>query len=791
MSRAGAGSGAGGGGGGRGGGEGGSCPSLYVDNQIAKKAEILINKNIGSSVREGLEILLTNDLSIGQDLGSFVPPSGSKNVGELLQNGLRILANAPHSTLDIDLSAQTVDVRKAYKKMALKYHPDKNPHTTPIFQAIQGAHEKLTDKVKRKEEEEKAKRAAASSKPPMNTPAPAANNGSYAYQPKPSPQQPQPQQQQSQKQNQHSSHFSHPHPGSKPSQGSASHRSQSNPRPTPPPSHSNSKNYPSDDQYYEEKYRQGGYGYQGEYRFQEAQRKARERVELKRAGAAARGHREPEPSNTPFQDGRNREYEAAAARAAERRKKQHGGKGESHRTPMSTPSFSAQKTLRKTKKFKSTLTSSSSEPCPLSSLPAPTGLRAEIIDETTVELCWDQIPTRLSSVRGIKTQLSWRLWSGYNLDTPSYQGNNDAERGSQHTQWETATVYITGEKVRKKNLLPTKKYEFRIRYVLASDYSGKKGASTEGIKGIWCHPIKVQLTQESGVPRSSPRPTPAAPVKQQPTRAQERRGSFAEEVSEEDREDNTPAEEVHSDEEDIDTSSQPSFPAWHQLLPPPDTITRKSLAGEPVRYIVSLHKYNRTASEIVGYISNSREVLVKKISGNWLLAQAHWKNTNIRESSNRHTGVVWGYCELTVYSEILGRHHQLFEPLVNSQSSSQLHHQKKKQPKKFPTNPLNRPHAQAANDVDIDESEGYDSFYYQPNEKRGVDIWVQKYDEQTGHYYYYNSNTGQSEWEAPEWIEEKDPTSGARYVIIHLLFSYSNFFTLPSQILCPPQYLRC
>jgi hypothetical protein len=41
--------------------------------------------------------------------------------GPLVQEGLTLLVNYPFDALDISLESQTVDVRKAYKKMALKY----------------------------------------------------------------------------------------------------------------------------------------------------------------------------------------------------------------------------------------------------------------------------------------------------------------------------------------------------------------------------------------------------------------------------------------------------------------------------------------------------------------------------------------------------------------------------------------------------------------------------------------------------------------------------------------------
>ena len=74
----------------------------------------------------------------------------------LLKKGLTLLSNTPFETLDVNMGARTQDIRKAYKKLALKYHPDKNPRTTPLFQVIHAACEKLTDKEQRMKEETKS-----------------------------------------------------------------------------------------------------------------------------------------------------------------------------------------------------------------------------------------------------------------------------------------------------------------------------------------------------------------------------------------------------------------------------------------------------------------------------------------------------------------------------------------------------------------------------------------------------------------------------------------------------------
>ncbi|KAF2840165.1 heat shock protein DnaJ, partial [Patellaria atrata CBS 101060] len=54
-----------------------------------------------------------------------------------------------YADLDISPNADTDEIKKQFRKLALKYHPDRNPgretECVPRFQAIQAAHEILTD----------------------------------------------------------------------------------------------------------------------------------------------------------------------------------------------------------------------------------------------------------------------------------------------------------------------------------------------------------------------------------------------------------------------------------------------------------------------------------------------------------------------------------------------------------------------------------------------------------------------------------------------------------------------
>jgi hypothetical protein len=103
-------------------------PSLFTTKEISIKAKELISSTIGESVRDGIELLLKNDIPFDTE-----PPADPNIIdsGDLLRLGLNILADSPLDALSLTVGAKTLDVRKAYKKLALKYHPG-NHHLNNI-----------------------------------------------------------------------------------------------------------------------------------------------------------------------------------------------------------------------------------------------------------------------------------------------------------------------------------------------------------------------------------------------------------------------------------------------------------------------------------------------------------------------------------------------------------------------------------------------------------------------------------------------------------------------------------
>ena len=56
-----------------------------------------------------------------------------------------------YDILGIDKNATKKQIKKAYKKLSMMYHPDKNKHGTEMFKEINEAHQVLSDETKRRD----------------------------------------------------------------------------------------------------------------------------------------------------------------------------------------------------------------------------------------------------------------------------------------------------------------------------------------------------------------------------------------------------------------------------------------------------------------------------------------------------------------------------------------------------------------------------------------------------------------------------------------------------------------
>ncbi|OIR16481.1 chaperone protein DnaJ [mine drainage metagenome] len=59
----------------------------------------------------------------------------------------------PYNILGVSPTASTEDIKKAYRALAMRHHPDRNPHSSAEvrFNAIKKAYELLSDPQKRAE----------------------------------------------------------------------------------------------------------------------------------------------------------------------------------------------------------------------------------------------------------------------------------------------------------------------------------------------------------------------------------------------------------------------------------------------------------------------------------------------------------------------------------------------------------------------------------------------------------------------------------------------------------------
>ena len=126
-----------------------AAPSLPVSAAALRRADLLFKKgDQASAPREAAYALLCDE-------------GGTFDGGALLKKCLAAVAQNPYGSLGLTTDATDAQIKKAYRKLALKLHPDKNPKTTPLFQAGQTAYDALQDhtgKIKAKRAYESAER---------------------------------------------------------------------------------------------------------------------------------------------------------------------------------------------------------------------------------------------------------------------------------------------------------------------------------------------------------------------------------------------------------------------------------------------------------------------------------------------------------------------------------------------------------------------------------------------------------------------------------------------------------
>eukprot|EP00603_Paraphysomonas_imperforata_P006792 CAMPEP_0114417826 /NCGR_PEP_ID=MMETSP0103-20121206/3171_1 /TAXON_ID=37642 ORGANISM="Paraphysomonas imperforata, Strain PA2" /NCGR_SAMPLE_ID=MMETSP0103 /ASSEMBLY_ACC=CAM_ASM_000201 /LENGTH=662 /DNA_ID=CAMNT_0001586145 /DNA_START=52 /DNA_END=2037 /DNA_ORIENTATION=+ len=646
--------------------------SVYVTPAIKEQGAELIRDGTGSSVRSGVEILLKNDLCFGQEEVS--PPPDAVDAGPLVQEGLSMLVNYPFDALDISIESQTVDVRKAYKKMALKYHPDKNPRTTPLFLAIQNAHERLTNLVDREEEEtkQKAAEAEAAAKAKQSKPPPAARNKS------------------------------------KPAQSTS--------QPNPNANNSSSGATPSS-----------------------ASESADQQSEMNR-----RARKKAEQAE---QEERQRQEEERAAR-------QKAAKEEAERREAEDRIF-----------------------------PVPSNLQVVCVDDTTVQLQWSPPPacayTRPPSY--LRTELGWRIV---------------ADEGSKEQAWNLTPLMRDQTEVVKDGLPAGKHVEFSLSFYI------QPSAENQGqmIRGNWCSPVSLTLPQSTTPPPQSDSPSKAKGAGPAATAANSQGASmyhrFLRTVSSlrnddigfdvckvdddiipdnwvSDEEDDSDAE----DKTDKETPPRPPLKKtnsyrdmdvkWHQLMPP------HSHMGSGGRYVHSVYAECNEESAVIGYVTTARKVQAKLRKGDWILVQAHAHSHCLgNTASASFSGFPWGWVKRSQWLESQQQTHIFLRPIPTSlkevkkykflQSVHSMYSLKEEDKSDLNSTQQTETTWSANPPTEEDDEITCASDYYENAEE---DVWYEQQDEGSGNVYYYNGTTGESTWEAPQWVVEYDEFSGIRYFV--------------------------
>ena len=106
-----------------------AAPSLPVSAAALRRADLLFKKGDQASAPREAAYALLND------------EGGTFDGGALLKKCLAAVAQNPYGSLGLTTDATDAQIKKAYRKLALKLHPDKNPKTTPLFQAVKTAYD--------------------------------------------------------------------------------------------------------------------------------------------------------------------------------------------------------------------------------------------------------------------------------------------------------------------------------------------------------------------------------------------------------------------------------------------------------------------------------------------------------------------------------------------------------------------------------------------------------------------------------------------------------------------------
>jgi hypothetical protein len=161
-------------------------------------------------------------------------------------------------------------------------------------------------------------------------------------------------------------------------------------------------------------------------------------------------------------------------------------------------------------------------------------------------------------------------------------------------------------------------------------------------------------------------------------------------------------------------------------------------------------------------------------AGEWILVQAHAHSHCLgTTASASFSGFPWGWVQRSQWVESLQVTHIFLRPIptslkevrkykfmksVASMSSLQEASTREEQGSTPPC-VLNTDDDGGGGGGDTSESLSPSTTYHEVAEEV---VWYEQVDEASGGVYFYNGATGESSWEAPEWVVEYDGCSGIR-----------------------------
>ena len=231
------------------------------------------------------------------------------------------------------------------------------------------------------------------------------------------------------------------------------------------------------------------------------------------------------------------------------------------------------------------------------------------------------------------------------------------------------------------------------------------------------------------------------------------------------------ADENDMPEEEDFTGAEKIF----KLHPPPTYPEDTCTDG---KYVQSVRASVSDRSVVVGYITTNKTIFVRIRQGEWLYLQAHWgvaKGSSKRTMVGVATESQWGWVKRSMILDD-GMTHLLLRQVPPPTAQKPLTNSSR--PRGVDEASYASTDSGASQGSDDEDGDNDDDDFLFGRASTGVDgvgrdgsteaipLWYEQRDE-NGYTYYYNEESGESEWFAPEWVEEIDENSGARYALCY------------------------